>query len=89
VKCVPRRYMKNMQLHVQLHDQSLSGPGSSSAPPLPADPNFGTVHLPLVVRGGSGCTGFFGPVVESVLERSFEVGFSCLSISPPELNQHL
>src|SRR5205085_12129582 len=32
--------------------QSLSGPGSSSAPPLPAEPNFGAVNLPVVVRGG-------------------------------------
>ena len=73
----------------RLHDQSFSGPGSSSAPPLPADPNFGTVHLPLVVRGGSGCTGFLVPAVESVLERSFDSGFFRLSISPPELNRHV
>lgn len=34
-------------------DQSRSGPGSSSAPPLPAEPNFGAVNHPnVVVRGG-------------------------------------
>ncbi len=35
--------------------QSRSGPGSSSAPPLPAEPNFGAVNHPhVVVRGGLG-----------------------------------
>jgi hypothetical protein len=34
--------------------QSRSGPGSNSAPPLPADPNFGLVTRPVVVRAGLG-----------------------------------
>ncbi len=40
--------------------QSRSGPGSSSAPPLPAEPNFGAVNHPKdVVRGG------FAPIASS------------------------
>lgn len=31
-----------------------SGPGSSSAPPLPADPNLGLTIGPVLVRGGFG-----------------------------------
>jgi hypothetical protein len=34
-------------------DYHFFGGGSSSAPPLPADPNFGAVIGPVVVRGGS------------------------------------
>lgn len=37
--------------------QSRSGPGSSSPPPLVADPNLGAVNQPpVVVRGGFGGT---------------------------------
>jgi hypothetical protein len=41
--------MPTRRLH---YDQGRFGPGSSSAPPLPADPNFGLVMWPFVVRGG-------------------------------------
>lgn len=40
--------------------QSRSGPGSSSAPPLPAEPNFGLVTLPVVVCGGFCVRSFTG-----------------------------
>jgi hypothetical protein len=46
-----------MPTHHALYDASAQGrfgPGSSSAPPLPAEPNFGLVTPPRVVRGGFG-----------------------------------
>src|SRR2546423_1066130 len=49
-------------------NQSLSGPGSNSAPPLPADPNFGALRLPLFVRGGFAASGFRSALLGSTRE---------------------
>jgi hypothetical protein len=59
-------------------DQSFSGPGSISPPPLVEEPNFGVVHQPRdVVRGGfspdrlASCS-FFSGLVSGCSERSLD-----------------
>jgi hypothetical protein len=67
-----RRWNQEMQT---FRGQSRSGPGSSSAPPLPADPNLGAVHFPVVVRGGLGVSAFSGLDGAFAVERSLVPGF--------------